>query len=335
MSEHVLSVRDLKVEFETNDGMVAAVKGLDLDVAQGETVAIVGESGSGKSQTTMAIMGLLAANGQASGSAKYRGREVLGLSDRDLNKVRGNKITMIFQEPMTSLDPLYRIGDQLAEPLRYHRGMSKAEARPRILELLHLVGIPEPERRIDSYPHELSGGQRQRVMIAMALACDPDILIADEPTTALDVTIQAQILELLQDLQSAHGTAIVMITHDLGVVAGMADRVNVMYAGRIVESAPVRPLFRSPAHPYTSALLASIPRLAASPDEKLASIPGSPPDLADLPPGCAFGPRCPRVRDACRAAVPPLVSLADDAARHAACIDSEVLHAAAPAEGSR
>ena len=191
--------------------MVAAVKGLDLDVAQGETVAIVGESGSGKSQTTMAIMGLLAANGQASGSAKYRGREVLGLSDRDLNKVRGNKITMIFQEPMTSLDPLYRIGDQLAEPLRYHRGMSKAEARPRILELLHLVGIPEPERRIDSYPHELSGGQRQRVMIAMALANGPDILIADEPTTALDVTIQAQILELLAEIQRAEGMGMLVV----------------------------------------------------------------------------------------------------------------------------
>ena len=259
MSEHVLSVRDLKVAFETNDGMVAAVKGLDLDVAQGETVAIVGESGSGKSQTTMAIMGLLAANGQASGSAKYRGREVLGLSDRDLNKVRGNKITMIFQEPMTSLDPLYRIGDQLAEPLRYHRGMSKAEARPRILELLHLVGIPEPERRIDSYPHELSGGQRQRVMIAMALACDPDILIADEPTTALDVTIQAQILELLASLQSRLGMAIVFITHDLGIVRRLADRVYVMQSGRVVETGATEALFRDPQHPYTRMLLAAEP----------------------------------------------------------------------------
>ena len=218
MSDPVLTVRGLRVDFETNDGPVPAVKGIDLDVGANETVAIVGESGSGKSQTTMAIMGLLAANGRASGSARYRGREILGLPERELNRIRGDKITMIFQEPMTSLDPLYRIGVQLAEPLRFHRGLTRREARPRILELLRLVGIPEPERRIDSYPHELSGGQRQRVMIAMALACDPDILIADEPTTALDVTIQAQILELLASLQARLGMAIVFITHDLGIV---------------------------------------------------------------------------------------------------------------------
>jgi oligopeptide transport system ATP-binding protein len=257
MPDPVLTVRNLRVDFQTNDGMVSAVKGIDLDVAANETVAIVGESGSGKSQTTMAIMGLLASNGRATGSAKYRGREILGLSERELNKVRGDKITMIFQEPMTSLDPLYRIGSQLAEPLRYHRGISKAEARPRIVELLKLVGIPEPERRIDSYPHELSGGQRQRVMIAMSLACGPDILIADEPTTALDVTIQAQILELLASLQTRLGMAIVFITHDLGIVQRFADRVYVIQRGEVVETGPTEELFHNPRHPYTQMLLAA------------------------------------------------------------------------------
>ncbi|WP_297971104.1 ABC transporter ATP-binding protein [uncultured Amaricoccus sp.] len=257
--EAVLKVRGLRVEFETNDGRVEAVKGIDLDVMPGETVAIVGESGSGKSQTTMAIMGLLASNGKASGSALYRGREMLGLPDRALNGIRGEKITMIFQEPMTSLDPLYRIGAQLAEPLRFHRGLSKAAARPRIVELLRLVGIPEPERRIDAYPHELSGGQRQRVMIAMALACDPDVLIADEPTTALDVTVQAQILELLASLQQRLGMAIVFITHDLGIVQRFADRVYVMRRGEVVESGPTAALFARPEHPYTRMLLAAEP----------------------------------------------------------------------------
>ncbi len=265
MTEPVLTVRSLRVDFETNDGSVSAVKGIDLDVAANETVAIVGESGSGKSQTTMAIMGLLASNGRATGSAKYRGREILGLSERELNKVRGDKITMIFQEPMTSLDPLYRIGVQLAEPLRFHRDLSKAEARPRILELLRLVGIPEPERRIDSYPHELSGGQRQRVMIAMALACGPDILIADEPTTALDVTIQAQILELLASLQTRLGMAIVFITHDLGIVQRFADRVYVMQRGEVVETGPTERVFAAPEHPYTRMLLSAEPEGTKAP----------------------------------------------------------------------
>ena len=255
----ILEVRGLDVSFRTNDGPVHAVKGIDLDVFQGEAVAIVGESGSGKSQTTMALMGLLASNGEARGSALYRGQELLGLSERQLNKVRGKKITMIFQEPMTSLDPLYRIGRQLCEPLVHHGGMGWKHARARAIELLDLVGIPEPGRRIDSYPHELSGGQRQRVMIAMALANDPDVLIADEPTTALDVTIQQQILELLASLQKRLGMAIVFITHDLNIVRRFADRVYVMRLGEVVEHGEAASLFADPRHAYTKMLLAAEP----------------------------------------------------------------------------
>ncbi|TYR33166.1 ABC transporter ATP-binding protein [Mesorhizobium microcysteis] len=267
--QSILEVRGLNVEFETNDGVVHAVKGIDLDVKPGEAVAIVGESGSGKSQTTMAMMGLLASNGRARGSARYRGQELIGLSERKLNRVRGEKITMIFQEPMTSLDPLYRIGRQIAEPLIHHRGMSAKAARARVIELLDLVGIPNPERRVDSYPHEMSGGQRQRVMIAMALANDPDVLIADEPTTALDVTIQAQILALLAELQQKLGMAIVFITHDLGIVRRFADRVYVMRSGEVVEEGATETLFGAPKHPYTKMLLAAEPtgRKAAPPAE--------------------------------------------------------------------
>jgi oligopeptide transport system ATP-binding protein len=257
--ETILSVRGLHVEFRTNDGVVHAVRGIDLDVRKGETVAIVGESGSGKSQATMAMMGLLASNGRARGSATYRGEELIGLSERKLNRIRGEKITMIFQEPMTSLDPLYRIGRQIAEPMIHHRGLSARVARARVIELLDLVGIPDPARRIDAYPHELSGGQRQRVMIAMALANDPDMLIADEPTTALDVTIQAQILELLASLQQRLGMAIVFITHDLGIVRRFADRVYVMRAGEVVEDGAAEALFAAPRHPYTRMLLAAEP----------------------------------------------------------------------------
>jgi oligopeptide transport system ATP-binding protein len=258
-AETILELRGLKVEFATNDGAVHAVRGIDLDVAAGETVAIVGESGSGKSQTVMAIMGLLASNGRVQGSARYRGQELVGLPERRLNRIRGERITMIFQEPMTSLDPLYRIGRQIAEPMIHHRGLSARAARARAVELLELVGIPDADRRIDAYPHELSGGQRQRVMIAMALANDPDVLIADEPTTALDVTIQAQILALLADLQRRLGMAIVFITHDLGIVKRFADRVYVMRDGEVVETGATSALFAGATHPYTRMLLAAEP----------------------------------------------------------------------------
>ncbi|HEV7249207.1 MAG TPA: ABC transporter ATP-binding protein [Shinella sp.] len=257
--EPVLAVRGLKVSFTTPDGDVNAVKGIDLDVRPGETLAVVGESGSGKSQTMMGIMGLLASNGRVSGSAKYRGREMVGLPPKGLNEIRGAKITMIFQEPMTSLDPLYPVGKQVAEVIAQHRGGSRRAARPRVLELLKLVGIPEPERRIDSYPHELSGGQRQRVMIAMALANEPDILIADEPTTALDVTIQAQILKLLRDLQTRFDMAIVLITHDLGIVRHFAERVAVMRRGEIVEQGATADIFENPQADYTRMLIEAEP----------------------------------------------------------------------------
>jgi ABC-type microcin C transport system duplicated ATPase subunit YejF len=259
MAEPVLSVRNLHVRFRTGDGILHAVKGIDLDINPGETVAIVGESGSGKSQTMMSVMGLLASNGWAEGSVKYRGEELVGLSPGRLNHYRGSKLTMIFQEPMTSLDPLYRIGDQLALPLTTHGGMSKADARKRAIELLELVRIPDPARRIDAYPHEMSGGQRQRVMIAMALANNPDVLIADEPTTALDVTVQARILELLADLQKRLGMSIVFITHDLGVVRRFADRTYVMKRGEVVESGRTADIFAAPKHPYTQMLIDAEP----------------------------------------------------------------------------
>jgi len=258
-TEPVLTVRNLNVRFRTGDGILHAVKGIDLDVNAGETVAIVGESGSGKSQTMMSVMGLLASNGWVEGSVKYRGDELVGLSPEKLNRYRGSKLTMIFQEPMTSLDPLYRIGEQLALPLTTHGGMSKAQARQRAIELLELVRIPDPQRRIDSYPHEMSGGQRQRVMIAMALANDPDVLIADEPTTALDVTVQARILELLADLQKRLGMSIVFITHDLGIVRRFADRTYVMKRGEVVESGTTAEIFAAPKHPYTRMLIDAEP----------------------------------------------------------------------------
>jgi oligopeptide transport system ATP-binding protein len=256
----VLSIRALRVRFRTGDGVVEAVRGIDLDVAPGETVAIVGESGSGKSQTMMSVMGLLATNGWAEGSVKYRGEELMGLKPNALNRYRGSKLTMIFQEPMTSLDPLYRIGDQISLPLIVHAGLSRADARRRAVELLELVRIPDPERRLNAYPHELSGGQRQRVMIAIALANHPDVLIADEPTTALDVTVQARILDLLADLKARLGMSIVFITHDLGIVRRFADRTYVMKGGEIVEQGRTGDLFAAPKHPYTRMLIDAEPR---------------------------------------------------------------------------
>ncbi|WP_292377984.1 ATP-binding cassette domain-containing protein, partial [Mesorhizobium sp.] len=258
-SETILSVKDLRVRFQTLDGTVEAVKGISIKVNAGETVAVVGESGSGKSQTMMAAMSLLSSNGEATGQVDYRGRNLLEMTKSELNKVRGRKISMIFQEPMTSLDPLYTIGNQLIEPIRRHRGLSAQAAREEALKLLRLVHIPDPERRMKSYPHEMSGGQRQRVMIAMALANDPDILIADEPTTALDVTIQAQILMLLAELQRKLGMAIVFITHDLGIVRRFADRVYVMRQGEVVEEGEAEALFANPQHAYTKMLLAAEP----------------------------------------------------------------------------
>jgi ABC-type microcin C transport system duplicated ATPase subunit YejF len=275
MAEPVLVVRNLHVRFRTGDGILHAVKGISVDVNPGETVAIVGESGSGKSQSMMSVMGLLASNGWAEGSVKYRGAELIGLSPDRLNRYRGSKITMIFQEPMTSLDPLYRIGDQVALPLTTHGGLGKAAARKRAIELLELVRIPDPARRIESYPHELSGGQRQRAMIAMALANNPDVLIADEPTTALDVTVQARILQLLADLQKRLGMSIVFITHDLGIVRRFADRTYVMKSGEVVENGKTGDLFAAPKHPYTRMLIDAEPRGRKEP------VPASAPTVLD------------------------------------------------------
>jgi oligopeptide transport system ATP-binding protein len=271
MTDTILDIQNLDVRFASHDGDVHAVKGVSLKVMKGETLAIVGESGSGKSQTMMAAMGLLAANGRITGSARYRGQELVGLPLRDLNKVRGAKITMIFQEPMTSLDPLYTIGHQIIEPIRYHGKISRAKARERALDLLKLVHIPDPEQRLNAYPHEMSGGQRQRVMIAMALANDPELLIADEPTTALDVTIQAQILALLKELKERIGLAIIFISHDLGIVRRFADRVAVMRSGEVVETGSVEEIFAAPQHDYTKMLLAAEPTGRKSPPEADAS----------------------------------------------------------------
>jgi oligopeptide/dipeptide ABC transporter ATP-binding protein len=299
-SEHLLEVRDLRVGFATDGGVVQAVDGVSFALAAGEILAIVGESGSGKSVTAQTLIGLTRApNATITGSVRFDGMELNDADDARLRSVRGERIAMIFQDPMTSLNPVYRVGDQLAEMIRAHRDVSKREARDRAVELLRSVGIPNPERRVHDYPHAFSGGMRQRVMIAMALSLDPDILVADEPTTALDVTVQAQILQLLEKLNRERGLAVVLITHDLGVVAEVADRVAVMYAGQIVEEATLDQLFYDPQHPYTWGLLGSLARLDQPNPARLPQIPGQPPSLLDTPPGCRFAPRCPHEFDAC------------------------------------
>ena len=303
----VLDFQDLSTHIKLTSSVVQAVGNVDLHVDAGETLGIVGESGCGKSMTGLSIMGLLPPGGSiVGGSVKLNDRELVGLKDEELRRVRGNEIAMIFQDPLTSLDPTKTIGYQVGEPVRLHRGASKAEALDRAVEVLALVGLPRPKERLGDYPHQLSGGLRQRVMIAMALACEPKLLIADEPTTALDVTIQAQILALLRDLKDRLGMAMLLITHDMGVIAGHADRVNVMYAGRVVETAEAVELFTSMHHPYTQALLASIPQLKQDASKALHAIPGLPPDLTRPPQGCRFAPRCPRASDKCRTEEPPL-----------------------------
>ncbi|GAA1352337.1 ABC transporter ATP-binding protein [Streptomyces beijiangensis] len=292
-SDAFLSVRDLRVQFSTEDGIVKAVDGLSFDLERGKTLGIVGESGSGKSVTNLSILGLH--NRKATsveGSMMLDGQELNGASERDLEQLRGNKMAMIFQDSLTALSPYYTVGRQISEPFRKHTGASKGESRARAIEMLGKVGIPDPKNRVDDYPHQFSGGMRQRAMIAMSLVCNPELLIADEPTTALDVTVQAQILDLLKDLQQEFGSAIIMITHDLGVVANMADDLLVMYAGRAVERGSVREVLKAGQHPYTWGLLGSMPRLSADVNEPLRPIPGSPPSLLNPPSGCAFHPRC-------------------------------------------
>ncbi len=324
MSQPILQVRDLRTEFRTEGGVVTAVDGVSFDVDRGRTVGIVGESGSGKSVTNLSILRLVPnpPGRIAGGSILFDGQDLLALPEAAMRGIRGKRISMIFQDPMTSLNPYLRIGRQLTEVLELHEGASRADARRRSIEMLERVGIPNPSERIDRYPHEFSGGMRQRVMIAMALLCKPELLIADEPTTALDVTIQAQILDLIRSMRDELGMAVILITHDLGVVAGTTDDVIVMYAGRVVEQARTRELFREPKHPYTLGLLRSIPRLDRD-DARLTPIPGRPPDLTRLAPGCPFAPRCEFAIDLCRAERPPLRCVGHVGGEHVAacCVD--------------
>ena len=299
-SVSLLEVKDLDVGFDTPEGRVHAVNNLNFSLKAGDALAIVGESGSGKTQTVMAIMGLLSENGDAQGEARFKGQDLMKMSTAELNTHRGIEIAMIFQDPMTSLNPYMRIDRQMIEVVRHHQGLNKAEARAHAVEMLRAVRIPDPERRIRQYPHEFSGGMRQRVMVAMGLLCEPDLLIADEPTTALDVTVQAQISHLMSALRQKSNTAIILITHDLGVVAGLCDRVLVMYAGEAVECGSVEQIYYDPKHPYTQGLLASVPRLDQPEEAGLISIPGNPPNMLALPKGCKFRDRCPQAHEACK-----------------------------------
>jgi len=317
----LLEVRDLRTWFHTDAGTAKAVDGVSFAVERGEVLGIVGESGCGKSVTSLSIMQLIArppGEIMTGSSIKWKGEELVGANEKRLRALRGDDIAMIFQEPMTSLNPVHRVGGQIAEVLRLHRGMKEKEARARAVELLRLVGIPNADERVDAYPHHLSGGQRQRVMIAIALACEPDLLIADEPTTALDVTIQAQILDLLAELRGRLGMAVILITHDLGVVAEVCDRVVVMYAGQVVEQGSVEQIFRDPRHPYTEGLLQAVPRLGHK-LETLAVIPGTVPSPAAWPVGCRFHPRCPYCWDLCVREQPALLQVRGDPARVARC----------------
>jgi oligopeptide/dipeptide ABC transporter ATP-binding protein len=307
----LLQVRDLCVDFASEDGLVHAVDHLSFDVDENETLGIVGESGSGKSVTSMAVLGLLPRTAKVTGSVRFRGRELIGLNPRHMRAIRGDKVAMVFQDALASLNPVFKVGDQIAEAITVHHSLDKGALRKRVVELLDLVGIPNAERRIDQYPHEYSGGMRQRAMIAMSIANEPDVLIADEPTTALDVTIQAQVLEVMETIQDRTKSSILLITHDLGVVAGTADRVLVMYAGRQVEVGTVDDIFYNPRHPYTRGLLASLPRIDGTRERRLHRIQGQPPSLIHLPSGCAFNPRCPDAQkpDPCRTKRPELQEL--------------------------
>ena len=317
----LLEVKDLRVQFHSDDGIVKAVDGVNFSLEPGQTLGIVGESGSGKSVTCLSIMGL-ARGGSVSGQANFQGKNLLKMHPHELREVRGKQIAMIFQDPLSSLHPFYKVGSQIAEMILAHEKMSKKDARDRAIELLRLVGIPRPERRVDDYPHQFSGGMRQRAMIAMALALDPAVLIADEPTTALDVTVQAQVLDLIERLQDEFGTAIIMITHDLGVVADIADDVLVMYGGKPIEVADRRTAYYGPHHPYTWGLLQSIPSAGAEhTGDQLRPIKGMPPSLINLPTGCSFHPRCPYVMDVCKKEEPQLLpaAVAGNGAHLSAC----------------
>jgi oligopeptide transport system ATP-binding protein len=305
----MLDVNNLSVSFATNDGTVNAVNGVSFSLQPGETLGIVGESGSGKSQLAFALLGLLAKNGTAKGSAKFNGTELIGASPATLNSIRSNHIAMVFQDPMTSLNPYMRVSDQMMEALIHHKGMSKTQALAECVRMLDAVKIPDAKGRIRLYPHEFSGGMRQRVMIAMSLLCKPELLIADEPTTALDVTVQAQIMHLLRDIQHDFGMATILITHDLGVIAGFCKEVIVLYGGQVMEQAPIDPFFASPSHPYSRGLLQAIPRVDGE-EEELYSIPGSPPNMTRAPKGCPFQPRCAYAQDDCKDHLAPLTTFA-------------------------